>query len=131
MLYSLNIDLSTKPQEAIHKRGGKGGRDPDPDHAFQRIGDRCGRWREDYLHHCSKELVAEAQRHGCTHIAFENLKQIRDRISDDKKFQQWAFHELRKQTEHKAELAGIVIETVAPFTPVNNARSVAVRSKKP
>ena len=81
---------------------------------FQRIGDRFGRWSEDYLHHCSQELVAEAHRHGCTHIAFENLEQIRARISDDKKFQQWAFRELQEQTEHKAELAGIVVETVDP-----------------
>ena len=81
---------------------------------FQRIGDRFGRWSEDYLHHCSKELVAEAQRHGCTHIAFEDLEQIRARISDGKKFQQWAFRELQEQTENKAELAGIVVETVEP-----------------
>ena len=81
---------------------------------FQRIGDRFGRWSEDYLHRCSKELVAEAQRHGCTHIAFENLAQIRERISEGKKFQQWAFRALQDQTEHKAELAGIVVETVEP-----------------
>ena len=81
---------------------------------FQRIGDRFGRWSEDYLHRCSKELVAEAQRHGCTHIAFENLEQIRERISEGKKFQQWAFRALQDQTEHKAELAGIVVETVEP-----------------
>jgi putative transposase len=81
---------------------------------FQRIGDRFGRWNEDYLHHCSKELVAEAQRHGCTHIVFKNLEQIRARISDDKKFQQWAFRELQEQTEYKAEPAGIVVETAEP-----------------
>ncbi|MCU4719732.1 transposase, partial [Halobacteria archaeon HArc-curdl5-1] len=81
---------------------------------FQRIGDRFGRWSEDYLHQCSKEIVAEAKRHDCTHIAFEDLEQIRDRISDDKKFQQWAFSELQEQTGHKAELAGIVVETVDP-----------------
>ncbi|MCD2204924.1 RNA-guided endonuclease InsQ/TnpB family protein [Halobacterium sp. KA-6] len=78
----------------------------------QRIGDRFGRWSNDYLHQCSKQLVAEAQRHGCTHIAFEDLEQIRERISDGKKFQQWAFRKLQEQTENKAELAGIVVETV-------------------
>ena len=62
-----------------------------------RIGDRFGRWSEDYLHRVSKEIVAEARRHGCTHIAFEDLAQIRERISDDKKFQQWAFNELQQQ----------------------------------
>ncbi|WP_323677292.1 transposase [Halorubellus sp. PRR65] len=81
---------------------------------YQRIGDRFGRWSEDYLHRCSKELVAEAKRHGCTHIAFEGLEQIRDRISDEKKFQQWAFRKLQEQTENKAELAGLVVEKVEP-----------------
>ncbi|WIV67879.1 RNA-guided endonuclease InsQ/TnpB family protein [Natrialbaceae archaeon AArc-T1-2] len=81
---------------------------------FQRIGDRFGRWSEDYLHRCSKEIVAEAKRHGCTHIAFEDLERIRERISDDKRFQQWAFRELQEQTANKAELAGIVVETVEP-----------------
>ena len=81
---------------------------------FQRIGDRFGRWSEDYLHRSSKALVEEAHRHGCTHIAFEDLEQIRDRISDGKKFQQWAFRELQQQTTHKAELAGIGVETVEP-----------------
>jgi len=81
---------------------------------FQRIGDRFGRWSEDYLHQCSKELVTEAERHGCTHIAFEDLENIRDRISAGKKFQQWAFNVLQKQTEYKAEMSGIVVETVEP-----------------
>jgi hypothetical protein len=48
-----------------------------------------GRWSKYYLHRFSKALVAEAERHGCTHIAFEELNQIRDRISDRKKFQPW------------------------------------------
>ncbi len=42
------------------------------------------------------------------------MEQIRERISDDKKFQQWAFRELQEQTENKAEPAGIVVETVEP-----------------
>jgi len=39
---------------------------------------------------------------------------IRDSLSDGKKFQQWAFPELQQQTKHKAELAGLVVETVEP-----------------
>jgi len=81
---------------------------------FQQIGDRFGRWSEDYLHRCSEALVDEAKRHGCTHIAFEDLEQIRERISDGKKFQQWAFRALQEQTEYKAAMAGIVVEKVEP-----------------
>ncbi|MDG5776128.1 transposase [Haloarculaceae archaeon H-GB2-1] len=81
---------------------------------YQRIGDRFGRWSENYLHRCSKAIVVEARRHECTHIAFENLEQIRDRISDGKKFQQWAFNALQTMVEYKAEAYGIVEETVSP-----------------
>ncbi|WP_299268944.1 RNA-guided endonuclease InsQ/TnpB family protein [Halorientalis sp.] len=81
---------------------------------YQRIGDRFGRWSRDYLHRCSKELVAEAERHGCTHIAFEDLAQIRECISDGKKFQQWAFRALQEQVAYKADEHGIVVETVEP-----------------
>jgi transposase len=42
------------------------------------------------------------------------LEQIRERISDDKKFQQWAFRELQQQSKNKAEPACIVVETVEP-----------------
>ena len=81
---------------------------------FQRIGDRFGRWSEDYLHRCSKAIVNEAERHGCTHIAFEDLEQIRERISDGKKFQQWAFRILQEQVAYKADERGIIVESVAP-----------------
>ena len=81
---------------------------------YHRIGDRFGRWSEDYLHQCSKEIVAEAERHGCTHIALEDLVQIREHISDGKKFQQWAFRELQEQVAYKADEHGIVVETVEP-----------------
>jgi putative transposase len=81
---------------------------------YQRLGDRFGRWSEDYLHRCSKQIVAEAKRHRCTHIAFEDLEQIRERISDGKKFQQWAFRALQDQVAYKANEHGIVVEAVDP-----------------
>ena len=42
------------------------------------------------------------------------MEQIRARISDAKKFQQWAFNSLQKQVEYKPEECGIVVETVNP-----------------
>jgi len=81
---------------------------------FQRTGDRFGHWSKDYLHQCSKAIVEEARRNECTHIAFENLERIRERISDGKKFQQWAFNALQTMVEYKAEEYGIVVETVNP-----------------
>ena len=81
---------------------------------YQRIGDRFGQWSDDFLHRRSKSIVEEARRHGCTHIAFDNLEQIRERISNSKKFQQWAFNELQRRVEYKADECGIVVDTVKP-----------------
>jgi IS605 OrfB family transposase len=79
---------------------------------FQRIGDRFGHWSEHYLHQCSSAIVDEARRHACTHIPFENLERIRERISDGNKFQQWAFNALQTIVEYKSEGYGIVVDTV-------------------
>ncbi|MDS0477282.1 transposase [Natrinema sp. 1APR25-10V2] len=81
---------------------------------YQHIGDKFGRWSDDYLHRCSKAIVEEARRHECTHIVVENLERIRERISDGKKFQQWAFNALQTMVEYKAAECGIVVEAVTP-----------------
>ncbi|SDJ94741.1 transposase, IS605 OrfB family, central region [Halovenus aranensis] len=81
---------------------------------IQSIGDTFANWSEDFLHHASKELVTEAVSHGCTTIVFEDLENIRERISDASKFQQWAFNELKRQVEYKAKQEGILVETVHP-----------------
>ncbi|WP_226021888.1 RNA-guided endonuclease InsQ/TnpB family protein [Halomicrobium salinisoli] len=81
---------------------------------YQRIGDRFGRWSRDYLHRVSKEIVGEARRHDCTHIAFEALDGIREEISTCAKFQQWAFNALQRQVKYKAEENGIPVDSVDP-----------------
>ena len=45
VLYSLDIDLSTEVKNAVHKRGGKGGRDPDPAHMDV---SNISHWFDDY-----------------------------------------------------------------------------------
>nr|WP_269785458.1 transposase [Halobacterium noricense] len=81
---------------------------------IQSIGSRFSRWSEDYLHRVSKAIVQEARRHDCSAIAFEDLEQIRDRISNASKFQQWAFRTIQEYTEYKAEEHGILVESVEP-----------------
>lgn len=44
----------------------------------------------------------------------ENLKRIRGRISDGKKFQQWAFNQLQDYITYKAEEYGILVDDVQP-----------------
>jgi len=78
------------------------------------IGDRFARWSADYLHRVSKAVVREAVENSCTAIAFENLKHIRERISNASKFQQWAFRELQRHVEYKAEEYGIDVDDVSP-----------------
>ena len=81
---------------------------------IQSIGSRFARWSEDYLHRVSKAIVQEAVENDCTAIAFENLTHIRERISNASKFQQWAFRELQRHVEYKAEEYGIGVDDVAP-----------------
>ena len=78
------------------------------------IGSRFARWSADYLHRISKAIVQEAVKNDCTAIAFENLKHIRKRISNASKFQQWAFKELQRHVEYKAEEYGIAVDDVNP-----------------
>jgi len=44
----------------------------------------------------------------------DRLRDDLDTFAEEHGFQQWAFRELQQQTKHKAELAGIVAETVEP-----------------
>ncbi|WP_277542896.1 RNA-guided endonuclease InsQ/TnpB family protein [Haloarcula laminariae] len=81
---------------------------------IQSIGSRFARWSADYLHRVSKALVREADKNDCTAIAFENLGNIQERISNGSKFQQWAFSELQRHVEYKAEEYGINVDDVAP-----------------
>jgi IS605 OrfB family transposase len=81
---------------------------------IQSIGDTFANWSKDFLHHASKRLVKEAVSQGCSVIVFEDLEQIRKRISNASKFQQWAFRELKRQVEYKARTEGIAVESVHP-----------------
>ncbi|ERH08295.1 MAG: transposase [halophilic archaeon J07HX64] len=78
------------------------------------IGSRFARWSEDYLHRVSKAIVQEARHHDCSAISFENLENIRERISNASKFQQWAFRTIQEYTEYKAEEYGILVDIVQP-----------------
>jgi IS605 OrfB family transposase len=81
---------------------------------IESIGERFADWSEDYLHHVSKQVVAEAVANECDTIVLEDLEQIRERISNGKKFQQWAFRELGRQITYKAKVGGIAVEVVNP-----------------
>ncbi|MFP8956836.1 RNA-guided endonuclease InsQ/TnpB family protein [Natrialbaceae archaeon A-CW3] len=81
---------------------------------IQSIGDRFAEWSRHRLHDVSNGIVREAVENECTHITFERLTWIWTRISNASKFQQWAFREIQRQVEYKAEAHGIDVDTVAP-----------------
>jgi IS605 OrfB family transposase len=76
--------------------------------------DREHRWMQDELHHASNQLLEDAFDHDCTHIAFENLTDIRNRMPRAKRFHAWAFRRLYQYVEYKAERCGIEVERVSP-----------------
>jgi IS605 OrfB family transposase len=102
--------------------------------SIQSIEDREHRWMQDELHRASNQILEEARDHCCTHIAFENLTDIRTRMASAKRFHAWAFRRLYQYVEYKAEMLGIEVEQVSPaytsqrcsscgFTQESNRRS--------
>jgi len=102
--------------------------------SIQSMQDREHRWMQDELHRASNQILDEARKHECTHVAFENLTDIRDRMAGAKRFHAWAFRRLYQYVEYKAEMFGINVEQVSPaytsqrcskcgFTHESNRRS--------
>ena len=82
--------------------------------AIQSMDDRERRWIQDELHCVSNEILTEARKHGCTHVAFEDLTDIRKRMAGVKRFHAWAFRRLYQYVEYKAEALEIEVEQVSP-----------------
>ena len=82
--------------------------------AIQSMQDREHRWMQHELHRVSNRILDEARDHECTHIAFENLTDIRKRMAGAKRFHAWAFRRLFEYVEYKVELFDIEVEQVSP-----------------
>lgn len=76
------------------------------------MGDRFANWSLNWLHHRANELIEEAKSQNTDGIVFEILDDIRERMSNDKRFQQWAFAKFVELVRYKAEAAGIWVDTV-------------------
>ncbi|MFB6255665.1 MAG: RNA-guided endonuclease InsQ/TnpB family protein [Haloplanus sp.] len=82
--------------------------------AMQRVGEtETGRF-EQHLHRVANGIVHEAVEGGCSHIAFEDLTDIRDRMPGAKQLHAWAFRRLYEYVSYKAEARGIAVEQVNP-----------------
>lgn len=75
---------------------------------------RENRFACDTLHRISKKIVQEAMKKNVDVIVFEDLEKIRENISNDKKFQAWAFRKLKEFVEYKAVEQGMETRIVDP-----------------
>ncbi len=82
--------------------------------SIRSMNDREHCWMQDELHRASNRILDEARDHECTHIAFENLTDIRNRMAGAKRFHAWTFRRLFEYVEYKAEMYGIEVEQVSP-----------------
>jgi len=75
---------------------------------------QANRTFEQMLHTISNELVEEALENDCTHIVFEQLNGIRERLPHAKAVHKWAFHRLYEYVTYKAESEGLVVRQINP-----------------
>jgi IS605 OrfB family transposase len=66
------------------------------------------------LHEASNAILAEARENDCTHIAFEDLTDIRERLPDATWQHRWAFHRLFEFVSYKAVEDGVTVQQVNP-----------------
>lgn len=72
------------------------------------------RFNRDYLHRVSNEIITEAIEYDCTHIAFEDLRYIRENLPGRREFHQWAHRQLVQYVEYKARAEAIDVVFVEP-----------------
>ena len=66
------------------------------------------------LHEASNAILREARANDCTHIAFEELTDIRERLPNATWQHRWAFHKLFDFVSYKAVEDGITVKQVNP-----------------
>lgn len=98
--------------------------------SIQSMSNREHRWMQDELHRTSNQILKEARDHGCTHIAFENLTDIRTRIANAKRFHAWAFRRLYQYVEYKAEMFDIEIKRMSPAYTSQRCSSCGFTDKR-
>lgn len=69
-------------------------------------------WFDQLAYEVANGVCIDAIRSRSTHVAFEKLKGIRSRISNDKKYQQWFFDRVQKYVEYTLEPYGITVDDV-------------------
>ncbi|PSQ38239.1 transposase [Halobacteriales archaeon SW_5_70_135] len=82
--------------------------------AMKRVGEtETGRF-EQLFHRVANGIVREAVEGGCSHIAFEDLTGIRDRMPGAKRLHEWAFRRLYEYVAYRAKERGVAVKQVDP-----------------
>lgn len=82
--------------------------------AMQRVGRKQTTRFEILLHEASNAIITEAKANDCTHIAFEDLSDIRDRLPWATWQHLWAFRKVYEFVSYKAVAEGISVRQVNP-----------------
>lgn len=85
--------------------------------AFLRLQQRRGiesAWFDEYAHQFANGIVEDALEVKATHVVFENLEGIRERMADAPEYQQWLFDRVQRYVGYKCEQYGISVETINP-----------------
>ncbi|WP_273836260.1 transposase [Halococcus sp. PRR34] len=82
--------------------------------AMQRVGRKEETRFTILLHEASNAILAEARENGCTHIAFEELTDIRERLPWATWQHRWAFRKLYEFVSYKAVEDGISVRQIPP-----------------
>ena len=81
---------------------------------IKKMSERENRYARDTLHCISKKLVEEAKKKRVDVIAFEELKYIRKKMPNNKRYHVWAFDKLYQYVKYKAKEKGIKVKQVDP-----------------
>jgi IS605 OrfB family transposase len=71
-------------------------------------------WFNEYAHSVANGIVRDAMHVRATHVVFEDLEDIRERMSNQPKYQQWLFKKVQSFATYKLEARGISVVDVDP-----------------
>ncbi|WP_458207503.1 RNA-guided endonuclease InsQ/TnpB family protein [Haladaptatus sp. NG-SE-30] len=81
---------------------------------LRQAGDHADNFVRDTLHEVAGGIIEEAQRHGCSVVAFGELEAVRELLSDTESFHTWVFDRLFEFVAYRAAEHGITVVQVNP-----------------
>ncbi|MCY4732569.1 transposase [Natronomonas gomsonensis] len=80
---------------------------------LQSVKGREWRWFDQLAHSIANAICVDVIRVRATHVVFERLLDIRQRISNKKEYQQWFFKRVEDYVEYKLEPYDVVVDDVS------------------